>query len=964
MTAHTAGKGEGRRPLAFSAAVDLSSTDLREAQRGALHAVAAHRASSNAPAQLVLPTGVGKTLIATLLPYILEAERALVVTPARIIRDQVAHSFRTLHTAKQFGVLSPKTTAPATIRADHRCTADFWASCADLDVVIGTPQVLSHGYSGVAEIPEGLFDLVIFDEAHHLPAPTWSTLHAHLSKVPTALLTATPFRADQKRLPGEIAFAYPLSRAIEQNVYQPVTFLPVSMNAAEDRDVILAKKVAERLGLPHHAEASSRALVRTNRKEHAEELIATYAAQGVRLAEVLDRTSGRTVRKRLKELDAGELDGLVVVGAMTEGFDFPRMKVAAYHQPHKTLAPTLQFVGRLARTGDVQGELIAFPEDVSGETSELFREDAAWEKLLPDIVDSAVDSERRVRHFTSGLTHLPLSEHRVSALALAPPRATHIFRVPTKPDFSFDPVALGKGDVIERFHHPQDDLVAYITRHRLHPRFMREDILDSVEYQLHIATWVEDPGLLFICTDAPTALKALRRELAGGAATPIGATDLARLLAAADLERCFSVGARAASAGSAANESYRTLAGPRAEQSLSPSDARTRVLGHVMGRMSGTGAGSGTFGFSSKKAKLWEPAATDSLLEFREWCVGHAEVLRASQAPAAKDTPLKYLSLPDQLRTYPDAPAIAILPPSALADDRDFHIDGQVADPLATDVFCNHLSASAVEICLAYDGKECKLKLEVDGSISIESGQCMFVDGSTGEIETVDEFLEENPVTLLFGDGSWVFGEQIVRPSAAVMPLATEARQPLDWTGVTTSVEFAEPLTDTNCVAGKSIALLKTEKDWIIQDHLRGELADFVCAQTAGSRVGIDLVHCKASGGNAPSTRVTDVQELIAQALRSMYLATAGSAIWKELAKRINNRAATQVVKGVEADVLNQIEGWAGDLPLIDWTITVVQPGVADEQLDAWEQGNALMVAAYDACNAQGVRLRLIDSQP
>ncbi len=946
-----------------NAVANLSSSDLRDAQRGALHAVAAHRACSDAPAQLVLPTGVGKTLIATLLPYVIKAERVLVVTPARIIRDQVAHSFKTLDTAKKFNVLASETPPPVTVRADHRCTADFWASCESTDVVVGTPQVLSHGYSGVTEIPEGLFDLVIFDEAHHLPAPTWSTLHAHLAKIPTVLLTATPFRADQKRLPGEIAFAYPLSRAIQQEVYKPVTFVPVAMDAGTDRDVILATKVAERLGLTHHVKAGSRALVRTNRKDHAAELVDTYAAKGVRLAEVLDRTSGRTVRRRLKELDAGELDGLVVVGAMTEGFDFPRMKIAAYHRPHKTLAPTLQFVGRLARAGGVNGELIAFPEDVSGETAELFREDAAWEKLLPDIVDSAVDSERRVRHFTSGLTHMPLGEHRVSALALAPPRATHIFRAPLKPDFSFDPATLAKGDVIERFYHPSDDLVAYITRHRLHPRFMREDILDSVEYQLHLATWVEDPGLLFISTDIPAALRTIRKELAARGAAPLGAADLARLLAAADLERCFSVGARAASVGSAANESYRTLAGPRAEQSLSPSDARARVLGHVMGRMSGTGAGSGTFGFSSKKAKLWEPTATDSLLEFREWCVGHAAVLRAATAPPIKDTPLNYLSLPDQLRAYPDGPAIAILPPGVLADSREFRIDDQVADPLATTVSCSRQSPTNVEIVLSYDGRECRLNVDVDGSVTVTSGRCLFLDHSTGEIETIDTVIEDDSIPLLFGDGSWVLGEQIVQPPPTVMPLEADARQPLDWTGITTSVEFANPVTDTNCVAGKTISFLRAGKDWIIQDHLPGELADFVCAEKAGNRVRVDLVHCKASGGQQPGTRVTDIQELIAQALRSMYLATAGSAIWDELKARINNRAATQIVEGTHAAVLGEIEEWAATPPLIDWTITVVQPGVADGGLDTWDQGNALMVAAYDACNAQGVDFCLVDSE-
>jgi len=78
--------------MAFPAnSLTLTASNLREAQRGALHAIAAHRSASDEPAQIVLPTGVGKTLIAVLAPYVLEAERVLVVTPARIVRDQVAY---------------------------------------------------------------------------------------------------------------------------------------------------------------------------------------------------------------------------------------------------------------------------------------------------------------------------------------------------------------------------------------------------------------------------------------------------------------------------------------------------------------------------------------------------------------------------------------------------------------------------------------------------------------------------------------------------------------------------------------------------------------------------------------------------------------------------------------------------------------------------------------------------------
>lgn len=83
---------------------------------------------------------------------------------------------------------------------------------------------------------------------------------------------------------------------------------------------------------------------------------------------------------------------------MTEGFDFPRLKVAACHWPHRALGhPAIHRPVRPRR--DVRGELVAFAEYVSGETAELFRKDAVWETLVPDLVDTAVDRERQLRSF-------------------------------------------------------------------------------------------------------------------------------------------------------------------------------------------------------------------------------------------------------------------------------------------------------------------------------------------------------------------------------------------------------------------------------------------------------------------------------------------------------------------------------------------------------------------------------------
>jgi superfamily II DNA or RNA helicase len=947
----------------------LSQGELRKAQAGALHAIAAHRSASDEPAQVILPTGVGKTLVAVLTPYVLAATRVLVVTPARIVRDQVAHEFRELDQAIRNRALDPGTSPPKVLRADHRCTAETWESSRSYDVVVGTPMVLSQGNTGVDPTPGDLFDLIIFDEAHHLPATTWTTLHEHLKHVPTVLLTATPFRNDKRRLPGELSYVYPLRRAVEQGVYRPVKFVPVEPVPHADRDRKLAEVASGRLRSPEHREADSRLLVRTDTKTHAETLVDVYGDIGVRAVTVLDRTSGRTVRSYLKRLADSEhdatLDALIVVGAMTEGFDFPRLKVAAYHRPHRTLGPTLQFIGRLARTGEIDGELVAFAEDVSDETAALYRDDAVWEELLPAMVDSSVDEERRVRRFARGLATYDPSVHRVPALALAPPRATHVYRLSDPPSLDFRPPRLGDGKVIERYQHEDEHLLAFITQHRLHPRFLRRDMLDSLEHYLHIITWVPDPGVLFISTESPSALRELLVEVAGGRAIPVDAVDLTKLLMAADLERCFSVGTRPNTLGGATHESYRMSAGPHAEQTISPADARAYVLGHVMGRRRGTGAGSGTFGFSSGKAKLWEPQPTGSLAEFHQWCIGHAGVLAADPRTAAPGSRIALLNLPDRLGAFPEAASVTVLPPELLSEARDLRIGDETVDALELLATSRTTSQDTLELRLEARSQAVRIGIGIDGSAEVEEGSALLIDRITGEATELCEFLEEYPPTFLFGDGSVVRGPQITRQGSAMDPLPPEARSPHDWSGVDLSVEFpvpsTTPLTAANSVAGATLELLRANASWIIQDHLPGEMADFIAVREVAGIANVDLVHCKKPGGD-PATRVTDIEQLLAQAMRSVYLATSGPTFWSLLLHRIRTRDATKIVQGDPQAVTGAVEEWAAAPPLIEWTITAVQPGVSDIELEGWSEGNALMLAAYMSCRGQGVAFRLIDA--
>jgi hypothetical protein len=76
-----------------------------------------------------------------------------------------------------------------------------------------------------------------------------------------------------------------------------------------------------------------------------------------------------------------------------EGFDLPNLKIGAIHSPHKSLAVTLQFIGRFARTGAENigpAKFLAVPNDIRIETTQLYREEMVWQEIVPNLLEKNV----------------------------------------------------------------------------------------------------------------------------------------------------------------------------------------------------------------------------------------------------------------------------------------------------------------------------------------------------------------------------------------------------------------------------------------------------------------------------------------------------------------------------------------------------------------------------------------------
>ena len=117
-----------------------------------------------------------------------------------------------------------------------------------------------------------------------------------------------------------------------------------------------------------------------------------------------------------------------------EGFDLPALKVAAVHDPQKSLAVTLQFIGRFARTssrgnfGSASIFVARREIEIDSRLRELYAEDSDWNLVLRDLSHSAVEQQQELSDFEDGFTSLP---EDVALRSLLPKMSTVVYRTTT-----------------------------------------------------------------------------------------------------------------------------------------------------------------------------------------------------------------------------------------------------------------------------------------------------------------------------------------------------------------------------------------------------------------------------------------------------------------------------------------------------------------------------------------------------
>ena len=361
---------------------------LRAPQIGAYEALARHDFAAEREVSVVLPVGCGKSGLLALAPFAVNSHRALLVAPNVKIADQLLADLTPSDPGFFYvkrAILDPA--GPFPEPAEIRGASTNIGDLDEADIAITNIQQLAREDNHwLATLAPNFFDLIMFDEAHHNVAESWEVLRRRFPGAAILNVSATPSRADGRMMTGQVIYSYPISRAVENgyvkrvNGYRlnPTTLHYVRREGGDEVEVSLDEVrqlgeqdagfrrsiVSSEATLTTIAEASIRKLrdlraatgetrlkiiASALNMQHCIQVVAKYRELGLRADYVHSLASTRANDRVYASLANHELDVVVQVRKLGEGFDHPFLSVAAVFSIFSNLGPFMQFVGRIMR---------------------------------------------------------------------------------------------------------------------------------------------------------------------------------------------------------------------------------------------------------------------------------------------------------------------------------------------------------------------------------------------------------------------------------------------------------------------------------------------------------------------------------------------------------------------------------------------------------------------------------------
>ncbi|QRY76905.1 DEAD/DEAH box helicase family protein [Pseudomonas sp. PDNC002] len=860
---------------------------LRPPQLGALHAIGAHWSLERAPATIVMPTGTGKTetMLAALAAY--AREPILVVVPWDALREQTANKFITFGLLRAIGVLPTDVPNPIVgiMKKRPKTQADLlmFEHC---NVVVAT--IGSIGASLPTAVLEGLASrckALILDEAHHVPATSWTHLKDAFRGVPTLQFTATPFRRDTQLVDGKVIFNYPLGAAQRDGYFKLIRFEPVQVSPL-DADRAIAEAAVRQLrndldqGLDHLLMARCSSIAR------ATIVAELYQAIAGDLSPVLIHSESDEAQVRLAALKNREAKIVICVGMLGEGFDLPQLKVAAVHDMHRSLAILLQFVGRFTRVageriGDATVVANIGDKAVSDALERLYSEDADWNLILSEMSSAAARDHAELVAFLHASRRL--DDHDQSdSIVLSP----HLL----KPKFS-TAVYRATAFVGERFHsglpanlklqavwqHEQSPTVYFVTRTESRVRWTNTKGVLDCEWALFVLHHDVERGLLYLSSTNHDSLFPELAEAVAGEAVLIKGEQMFRSLGHVNRLMLQNIGVKKHGR---RNLSFAMYTGGDVDEALGLTERHNSVKNNVSG--TGWEEGARVSVGCSVKGRVWS-RDQGSIPTLLAWCQRVGTKLLDDTINI--ENIIANVLLPSEIEEFPaDKIVLAIEWPAELLGISEDRIalspTGQEeAQPLYMfELLFVSLTAGLLQFALVAgeDNRVGEFELRLDAQLGFK------VQQTSGDPLTIsigkrscrlDEYFCGYPPLVRFIDLSELDGNLLIQPrNPRELILDAAQFEPWDWTGFDLTKEsyWKDGQGREDSIQWRvAQAYMDGNFDVVFDDDSAGEAADLVCLKEEGDVIRLAMIHCKFSGAATKGERIKDAVEVCSQAVRS-----------------------------------------------------------------------------------------------
>ena len=379
-------------------AIDLRT--LRECQKQAFAALTEYFGRGETRAACVMSVGAGKTVLGVVALLAMTKKRALVVTPGNVIRGTFDRALDHKAVGNALyglpgGPLIPGRTPPAVLTLDRDAGGVRQVGVdklMDADVIVTNFHSLGTGSDPddlLAKLAPGDIDFIVVDEAHIAAAESYQRLFRHFAGARTLLMSACFTRLDGKPIDADVVYRYRLIDSIADGnaknmrvrKFEPqseLTVYEIQWPDGRCEEITGREQLLDVLGderklsrITAKSTEPIRQLMRIVRRvlDEQRELLfpvkprVLFAAMGHRHAEQIARIANehgvaceilhhsmtdaavKAVRERF-ESDAGDLDGIVQLKMLGQGYDFPPICVVVPLRPYGSFSEFYQFIGR------------------------------------------------------------------------------------------------------------------------------------------------------------------------------------------------------------------------------------------------------------------------------------------------------------------------------------------------------------------------------------------------------------------------------------------------------------------------------------------------------------------------------------------------------------------------------------------------------------------------------------------